>query len=230
MASGLDWVALSVPAAVSIFCAVDRRLNLFTSGPIVARVDIDRPILMDEMRADYLRRYQAVDPFAPRRWTASTKRVVGAGDVGGPSILAASPFGSFLTRYGFTAPAVMHLRRDGRIVAALVVLRDETQPELNERALNRLRRCHALLERAYALTDHGRAAAAPPAAIDGSGLTPRERDVARLAASGARNEEIAQTLSMSVPTVKTHMTRVLLKLGVRSRTDIVLALGRHTNG
>lgn len=230
MASGLDWIALSVPAAVTVLCAVDRRLNVLTTGPIVARADSTRTVALNEARAEYLARYQADDPFAPRRWAASPKNVVSVRDVGGPAALAGSPFGSFLTRYGFTAPVVMYLRSAGRIVAAILLLRDISQREIGDDELGRLRRCHPLLERAYAVAWHRSGATEPRGAIDDSGLTPRENAVARLAAGGASNEEIARALSMSVPTVKTHMTRVLLKLGVRSRTDIVLSARGQTNG
>jgi DNA-binding NarL/FixJ family response regulator len=65
----------------------------------------------------------------------------------------------------------------------------------------------------------------------GSGLSPRQRDVAELAASGRTNQEIAEELFVSVKTVEQHMTVVLRKLGVTSRRAIArqLATGvQHT--
>jgi DNA-binding NarL/FixJ family response regulator len=53
-------------------------------------------------------------------------------------------------------------------------------------------------------------------------LTSREHDVLRLIARGMANREIAQTLFLSEKTVKTHVTRVLAKLGVTSRTQAVV--------
>jgi NarL family two-component system response regulator LiaR len=51
-------------------------------------------------------------------------------------------------------------------------------------------------------------------------LTPREADVLELLQSGRSNAEIAQTLHVSVETVRTHARRVYRKLGVRTRRDL----------
>jgi DNA-binding NarL/FixJ family response regulator len=48
-------------------------------------------------------------------------------------------------------------------------------------------------------------------------LTPRELDIVLLLAEGMSNEEIAESLVLEVSTVKSHLARVLPKLGVRSR-------------
>jgi DNA-binding NarL/FixJ family response regulator len=52
-------------------------------------------------------------------------------------------------------------------------------------------------------------------------LTPRERDVLRLVAAGATNAEIAEQLGVGEETVKTLLSRVFLKLGVRRRAEAV---------
>jgi DNA-binding NarL/FixJ family response regulator len=63
----------------------------------------------------------------------------------------------------------------------------------------------------------------PPAGSEPSGpelLTPREADVLELIQGGRSNAEIAQTLHVSVETVRTHARRVYGKLGVRSRREL----------
>jgi DNA-binding NarL/FixJ family response regulator len=65
---------------------------------------------------------------------------------------------------------------------------------------------------------------AEAAAVDGSeedpfGLTPRERQVLALLADGRTNREIGQTLYMAEKTASVHVSRILSKLDVRSRTE-----------
>ena len=67
-----------------------------------------------------------------------------------------------------------------------------------------------------------RAPAPPKAAAGLAELTEREREVLALVARGLSNAELAETLRVSMPTAKTHVSRILTKLGARDRTQLVI--------
>lgn len=66
----------------------------------------------------------------------------------------------------------------------------------------------------------------PTQATGAEPLTDRETDVLRLLARGLANKEIARELQIGEKTVKTHVSNILAKLGVQSRTQAALQAGR----
>ncbi|MFF2572826.1 response regulator [Streptomyces sp. NPDC058084] len=99
------------------------------------------------------------------------------------------------------------------LVAALHVVRDG-EAILAPRLLTRLISRHVTAS-APAVT--------PPVPANADGLTPREREVWRLIATGLDNTEIADRLGLSASTVKNHITGLFAKLAVRDRAQAVIA-------
>jgi two-component system, NarL family, response regulator DegU len=60
-----------------------------------------------------------------------------------------------------------------------------------------------------------------------NGLTERELEIVRLVASGYKNKEVGSSLSISERTVKTHLTNIFQKLGVRDRVGLVMYALKH---
>jgi DNA-binding NarL/FixJ family response regulator len=71
------------------------------------------------------------------------------------------------------------------------------------------------------------AQAAEPEEEEAFGLTSRERQVLTLVASGATNREIGEALFIAQKTASVHVSRILTKLNVRSRTEAAAVAHRH---
>ena len=68
----------------------------------------------------------------------------------------------------------------------------------------------------------------PHESADPWGLSPREREVLALLAEGRTNRQIGEALFISGKTASVHVTHILDKLGVSSRTEAALLAGRST--
>ena len=69
--------------------------------------------------------------------------------------------------------------------------------------------------------------AAPGPGSPLGGLTPREREALTLIAAGMSNAEIAAAMTVSPETVKTYVSRILAKLGLRDRVQAVVFAYQH---
>ncbi len=108
------------------------------------------------------------------------------------------------------------LRRANRRAAARAQLRD---------GLLLAERCGAAMIAEHARDELAATGARPRRAEYRHELTPSERRVAQMAATGLGNREIAQALFVTEKTVEWHLSQVYRKLDVRSRHDLPRALG-----
>jgi DNA-binding NarL/FixJ family response regulator len=143
---------------------------------------------------------------------AATRRIV-AEQADPPRVLILTTFG--LDQYVHDAL---------RAGASGFLLKDAPAEDLL-RAVRTVARGEALLDPAVTRQVIARFAGLPaeraaPAELDE--LTPREREVLMHLAHGRSNAEIAAELVVSEGTVKTHVARVLMKLGLRDRVQAVI--------
>jgi DNA-binding NarL/FixJ family response regulator len=195
---------------------------------VTRRLEVDDVVILEPKAgegvarawAGSVARLEPLDPFAPRRVADSGASVVTLGDVDSDL----DRYRGHLRDAGVEDVACLYLRSAGALVAGIGLLRERDGPGFAGHEVGMLRRLHPLLEHAYvfALRPEPGAPREPPVV---AGLTPREAEVAHLVAIGASNAEIAHALSVSLATVKTHLTQIYAKLGLRSRTQLAVLLG-----
>lgn len=131
-------------------------------------------------------------------------------------------------RPGIQVVALTSYTDDARVVAAIRAgavgyVRKDAAPEVLLASIRAAARGQALLDPAVAGAVFHHLNRVTP---DNS-LTEREREVMRLVALGRSNREIAETLVVGPETVKTHVTHILSKLGLESRTQVIIYALRH---
>ncbi|MEE2032786.1 helix-turn-helix transcriptional regulator [Rhodococcus chondri] len=109
------------------------------------------------------------------------------------------------------------MRRAGRRRDADAVIRAARELYSTLGATSYVQRCDRELKAGGLKTGNG---APTTRNVDVGSLTPQERAVATLVASGHTNKEVAGELFLSVKTVQYHLTRVYSKFGIRSRSEL----------
>jgi DNA-binding NarL/FixJ family response regulator len=168
-------------------------------------------IMGRELRPDVL----LMDVRMPGTDGIEATRQLAAGQPGGPRVLMLTTFD--LDDYVFEAL---------RAGASGFLLKDVTAERLFD-AVRVVAAGDALLAPAVTrrlIIEFARLRPAPVAAQPAlAALTPRETEVLSLVAEGLSNQQIAGRLVVAEETVKTHVSRVLHKLGLRDRTQAVIA-------
>jgi len=130
-------------------------------------------------------------------------------------------FNDFLSLDGLYWGLNLHVRVAGECTGDLRIWRDRRRENFDERELQILRLVAPAFRNALRRS-------APAGELDGSrqerALTEREAQIARLVASGLSDKEIAQSLSISFTTVRTHIKRAFGKLGVDNRVKLASRL------
>lgn len=123
---------------------------------------------------------------------------------------------------GIRAGAVGYMLKDADSQEMLDLIRRAYQGEALFHTVTAAKALAEVLQAQLAVPD---SSVAGPVLLDE--LTDRELDVLQQLANGYRNDQIAQNLFISEGTVKTHVHRILQKMGVEDRTQAVAKAFRH---
>ena len=146
-----------------------------------------------------------------------------------PQIKVASPRTSIIMLTTYANPGYLARAISG---GAAGYLSKETDPDQIVRAVLAAAAGDDLIDRTLltaalaAAVDHS-TPSPEPTELEIEPLSEREREVLRLIVEGFANHAIAETLNISLPTVKTHVQHILQKLLVSDRTQAALLALRH---
>ena len=212
-AGALETLVTFIPATVALaFTVDDRRLRL----PAMAYTGTNG----GEQAEAVVRRFaetEPIDPFAVLRAELRGARVLSAADIDDVEPARSTAATSRATASASRSAPTSGGRPDRRRRRARPPRRAARLRSRRDRASSpSSSRCSRT--RSPAAPRCPSEAASPP-------LTAREREVVEHVLAGESNAEIAVALGMSEKTVKTHLTHVYAKVGVRSRTELTVRLG-----
>lgn len=226
----LEFVAKVVSAPLALFMIVDERQHCSLAemrvDPILAA---DPTLLQSECAA-------AIAETLPQLGLPQRIRHHLLLDRDGLDLMGGFAESSFATglmpEWGLDSILILMMRqRDPGPTCMVALLRTEGEGGFRDREKGFLRQMAPLLSQSWSCatvpgtpyfdTDR-RAAGDRDTALES--LTRRELEIARLAAGGAANEEIAGSLGITTGTVKCHIRSVYAKLGIHSRVRLALLL------
>lgn len=165
-------------------------------------------------------RYRALDPFHPRYFAQLRNSVFRTRDGAGRADQHRAYIDGFRQPMGMAFKAEVFLRdASDAIVAGIRLSRPHEMGEFRDHEIAVLQALQPVLCSAWqaALVQTRVESLLMP-------LTPRERDVLACLRAGCSNKEICRRLGMALPTTKAHVQRIMRKIGVASRAELLAAL------
>jgi DNA-binding CsgD family transcriptional regulator len=219
-AFALDTATAFIPTSIALLYDVDEHLS--AKAVMALRSPNCGAPATDEL-ARRIVQLEPIDPFSARRAHAAGSTTLSVADVGGEEELRRSMYGRHLRKLDLGAPLHAYLWSDGRIVSAVALFRDACEPAFRRDEALLLKELEPLLADAIVF---GRCAGGQVPVLPEERLTLREREVAWLVLAGVTNASVGERLGMTEATVKTHLTRVYAKLGIRNRTELATQFRR----
>lgn len=224
IATALDFMTKTMPASLGWFAEMEQDLKLRRETLSIYKIDPILGIDAAKVFDDWLARFSAISPFMTVENTTAQPVVTEQDLISIDATAAASIAEEILAPQGLGAALGFFIRgEEGTPTGVMTFARPIGDQPFGTRERKFIQTAMPLLTTALRNAGAPVATGSDEARDAALGrLTSREREVAGLVASGARNEEIAAQLRLSVGTVKGHVHRILGKLGVDSRVRLAI--------
>lgn len=175
-----------------------------------------------DMEKEYTSKYGVMDPLNPARFNDSDLSVVTLDSQISPHILKQTLYyQEFMQPHNHRYVADIFFRNEGKIIAILSLLRDETLGNYTPAEITLLEKIQPFLEYSLNTVYLPQREQERSSVKDQYQFTDRELDVLELLISGANNKQIAAELNIGLATIKTHLHHIFQKTSVQSRSELV---------
>ncbi|MEQ8262757.1 LuxR C-terminal-related transcriptional regulator [Pseudohaliea sp.] len=181
--------------------------------------------MLDDTIPRYTCEFADIDPFHPKNFAQTDKIVITGEDVSRRWDPANdSYFREFMIPQGVYYEMELFLREGPQIVAGISLLRSREYGPFTAEERSTVESIHDYIQ--YALTQYilPKKDSETELLSGRYNLSPRQIEVVHLLRKGATNKAVSAELNISLPTVKTHISQIFDKVGVRSRTDLLSKL------
>ncbi len=128
---------------------------------------------------------------------------------------------AFLSSFGIIDAAEMVFRDGNELIGGMSLLRTRSSPGTLRGELEMLNNLHRYVQLSFQGALRGTLIGWRKSLVREFSLTPRELVVVELVCAGQTNCELGRLLRISLPTVKSHLSNIFQKLGVRNRAALV---------
>ena len=184
----------------------------------------------ETMEDEYQRVHWHKDPMHPTLYEDTDTIVVSDSMLMSLAEWQQHPFYlEFLKPHGLEHDMDVFFRKDGRIVGVLTMIRTDADCPFTPEDVAVIEKLHPFMEYTLDKVFLSERISERKQLIERYDLTLREMDVLEYALSGLSNKELARYLKISLPTLRTHLQNIYLKVDVHSTSELISRVLRENN-
>jgi DNA-binding CsgD family transcriptional regulator len=174
------------------------------------------------MHREYVENFYKVDPLHPTNFQNKSDRIVRMSDLIPQGRQATNAYYSdFVTQWNMRDIVELFYYQDGNMIGGSALFFNKASEGLDREGLKRLVGLHRYIEFSLNKQIQTNTKISYEEFCQQHSLTNKEKVILQLAIQGLANKVIANNLSSSLPTVKTHLQHLFSKLSVNSKIEMV---------
>lgn len=184
---------------------------------------------VEAMEVEYVAHWQD-DPMHPSRYEDTEVLAISNSKLMTlPEWKASSIYKNFFAPNGIVHDLDIFFRQDGKIIGVLTMLRSNDEEPFTDSDIDLMEKIQPFMEYSLSKVFLPERITDRQQLMSQYCLTLRELDVLEYALSGLSNKELVRHLGMSLPTLRTHLQNIYLKVGVHSTSELISKVLREVD-